>query len=148
MTIKFFSPRDLPYGAFSNFARYAFIVEAEVFRTSEHFYQAQKFIFSPSAYTQIVFASTPKEAATLGRTLAPLRDDWEQVKIKCMKWALFHKFTAHQSLRDLLVDTGTEQIVENSPYDLYWGIGRDGTGLNMLGKLLMQLRTHFQMQDR
>jgi predicted NAD-dependent protein-ADP-ribosyltransferase YbiA (DUF1768 family) len=38
------------------------------------------------------------------------------------------------------MDTGNEELVENSPYDYYWGVGRNGTGKNRLGILLMKLR--------
>jgi predicted NAD-dependent protein-ADP-ribosyltransferase YbiA (DUF1768 family) len=38
------------------------------------------------------------------------------------------------------MDTGTEELIEDSPVDYYWGCGADGSGKNMLGKLLMELR--------
>ncbi len=31
-------------------------------------------------------------------------------------------------------------LTENSPYDYFWGIGNDGTGKNLLGKILMETR--------
>ena len=31
-------------------------------------------------------------------------------------------------------------LVENAPNDYYWGCGKDGSGKNMLGQLLMKLR--------
>jgi ribA/ribD-fused uncharacterized protein len=42
--------------------------------------------------------------------------------------------------RQALIDTGGEVIEEVSPFDYYWGIGRDGTGRNMLGEVLMDIR--------
>jgi predicted NAD-dependent protein-ADP-ribosyltransferase YbiA (DUF1768 family) len=31
-------------------------------------------------------------------------------------------------------------IVENSPFDDYWGCGKDGSGQNKLGQILMEVR--------
>ncbi|QHO44322.1 Riboflavin biosynthesis protein PYRR [Arachis hypogaea] len=42
----------------------------------------------------------------------------------------------------LLLTTGSV-LVEASPHDFFWGGGRDGKGLNYLGRLLMKLRSEF-----
>lgn len=73
------------------------------------------------------------------RTL-PLRYDWEQVKDDIMRKAVLCKFSTHGNIRDILLSTGDEEIVENSPIDFYWGCGSDGSGKNMLGKILMEVR--------
>ena len=39
-----------------------------------------------------------------------------------------------------------EEIIENAPHDFYWGCGRDGTGRNMLGRILMEVRTALRNQ--
>jgi len=39
--------------------------------------------------------------------------------------------------------TGTEEkeeLIEQTSTDYYWGCGTNGTGKNMLGKILMQVR--------
>jgi N-glycosidase YbiA len=71
----------------------------------------------------------------------PLRADWEAVKDDVMRKAVLRKFERHAALRAVLLDTGDEEIIENSPIDPYWGCGADGLGLNMLGKILMETRT-------
>ena len=63
-----------------------------------------------------------------------------------MRRALRAKFAAHSDLRDLLLATGDEEIVENAPGDFYWGCGRDGTGRNRLGALLTELRADLRSQ--
>ncbi len=50
------------------------------------------------------------------------------------------KFQTHRDIRDILLSTGNAEIVENSPIDFYWGCGADGSGKNMLGKILMEVR--------
>jgi len=68
-------------------------------------------------------------------------EDWEEVKDGIMLDALRLKFTQHSELKELLLSTGDEEIIEDSPIDSYWGCGSDGEGKNMLGKLLMKLRS-------
>lgn len=70
----------------------------------------------------------------------PLRTDWEDVKDAIMLDAVRCKFQTHEHPRDLLLSTGNAYIAENAPMDAYWGIGPDGTGLNRLGEILMQVR--------
>ncbi len=108
--------------------------------TTEHYFQAQK--FEDAAYQQkIRNAHSAKEAASLGRSRElPIRADWEQVKDEVMYRAVLKKFQTHKDIRELLLSTGIEEIVENAPGDYYWGCGKDGTGLNKLGKILQRVR--------
>jgi len=54
--------------------------------------------------------------------------------------ALRAKFTKHPKLGKELVETGNRQLIEHYMYDDYWADGGNGNGLNMFGKLLMQIR--------
>lgn len=69
------------------------------------------------------------------------REDWESVKDNIMRQGIWAKFTQNPNLTNTLIGTGNNPIAENSPRDAYWGIGSDGSGLNMLGKILMEART-------
>jgi predicted NAD-dependent protein-ADP-ribosyltransferase YbiA (DUF1768 family) len=40
----------------------------------------------------------------------------------------------------MLLATGDEEIIEAAPTDTYWGVGRDGTGQNKLGKIIARIR--------
>jgi ribA/ribD-fused uncharacterized protein len=80
-------------------------------------------------------------AARLGRSRKqPLRHDWEDVKVEVMLRAVRAKFSQHGELRTLLLSTGDATIVEHTESDSYWGDGGDGSGSNMLGRILMQAR--------
>ncbi len=57
-----------------------------------------------------------------------------------MRRAVRKKFETHARARALLLGTGAERLVENAPGDRYWGCGADGTGKNMLGRILMEVR--------
>ena len=56
------------------------------------------------------------------------------------------KFAQHPDIRAVLLSTGDERLVEHTSSDSYWGDGGDGTGNNMLGKILMEIRE--RLRDR
>jgi len=139
MTIYFYTTGD-KYGCFSNFSPHGFEVDGVWWRTSEHFFQAQKFAGTPHAEA-VRQVKTPKDAARMGRKRSlPLRLDWNSVKDDIMRRGVLRKFETHADIREVLLSTGDELIVENSPIDYYWGCGADGSGKNMLGQILMELR--------
>lgn len=146
MTIYFYTVGG-DYGEFSNFSRHGFQIDGKYWKTSEHYFQAMK--FEGTEYEdKIREARSPKEAANLGRRRDfPLRKDWEDVKDDFMRQAVLTKFQTHQELSDLLRSTGNTPIVENAPSDYYWGCGQDGSGKNMLGKILMEVRDILNNSD-
>jgi N-glycosidase YbiA len=138
--ILFYSHHEEPYGVFSNFSAHGFTLDGKYWPTSEHYFQAQKFVGTPDE-EEIRLAPTPMKAANWGRERKrPLRADWEAVKEDAMRRALRAKFTTHPALRETLLATNDATLVENAPGDFYWGIGKDGSGKNRLGHLLMELR--------
>jgi N-glycosidase YbiA len=139
--IDFYRTHDR-YGEFSNFASYPIEIDGRVWPTSEHYFQAQKFPADPEYQEAIRRERSPMNAAQMGRDRSrPLRADWEQVKDAIMTEAVRAKFTQHPELAELLVGTAEATLVEHTKNDSYWGDGGDGSGKNMLGKILMQLRT-------
>ena len=84
-------------------------------------------------------AATPGAAKRAGRTLT-LLPNWNTLKVDAMRLVLRLKFQQHPRLASQLRDTGSALLIEDSPFDRFWGTGRDGTGQNMLGTLLMELR--------
>lgn len=139
--IKFYSPRN-DYGCFSNFSRHPVEMGRITYQTSEHFFQSQKYA-GTDIETQIKNCKTPGEAARMGRDRnhpVPLRRDWEKVKDNVMRAVILAKFTQHKDLNEVLLSTGDAQLIEDTTGDYYWGCGTDGTGKNMLGKILMETR--------
>ena len=139
MVIYFYTTQD-EYGEFSNFSKHGIEVDGLWWKTVEHYFQAQK--FSDAIYQEkIRLAHSPKQAAELGRSRKlPIRSDWEHVKDEIMFKAVMKKFLTHPSLKQLLLDTEDQEIIENAPGDYYWGIGKDGTGQNKLGQILIKVR--------
>lgn len=148
MTIYFYKVNG-PYGCFSNFSPHPIKLDGLSWQTVEHYYQAQKFVgtYDQGTIPLIRDAKTPMEAAILGRDRTrKLRIDWEKVKLQIMWQGVFTKFLTHTDIQNILLDTGEELLVEDSPTDYYWGCGQDQTGQNQLGKILMKVRQEIRQQ--
>lgn len=137
--IIFYSVND-EHGYFSNFAPYPIKLKRKRWPTSEHYFQAQK--FAGTEHEGLIRkAQTPMTAARMGRDRKrPIRRDWESVKDDIMRDAVYAKFAQHHDLRQLLLDTGDAELIEHTANDSYWGDGGDGSGSNMLGIILMEVR--------
>lgn len=61
-----------------------------------------------------------------------------------MRAGLRLKFQQNPHILEKLLGTGARTIVEHTVNDSYWGDGGDGSGLNRLGKILMELREEFK----
>src|SRR5438270_10156416 len=141
--VQFYSVAD-EFGCFSNFAPYPIGLAGKVWPTSEHYFQAQK--FEDAAHREAIRkAKSPMLAARPGRDRkSKLRRDWESVKVSVMTEAVRAKFTQHDDLRATLTGTGNAKLVEHTENDHYWGDGGDGSGKNMLGQILMGIRSELQ----
>ncbi len=142
MTIYFYKVSEF-YGCFSNFSPHAIQLRGQSWPTTEHYYQAQKFLNTEDEALCLVIQAvqTPGEAAAIGRDSSHrIRADWEQVKNQIMREAVLTKFLTHLDIQAVLLSTGEHYIVENSPTDAYWGCGSDRKGQNQLGRTLMSVR--------
>ena len=136
----YFYAETEPYFEFSNFYLRSLSIDGVDWPSTEHYYQAQKFLAAPDR-ERIRNCASAAEAFMLGQSLITARvDDWDAIKVAVMRKALQHKFAQHADLRQLLLATGAAVIIEKSLVDSFWGIGADGKGANMLGLLLMELR--------
>lgn len=77
----------------------------------------------------------------------PLRPYWDTLCIGVMYLALLEKFK-DPKLRKLLLSTGSKTIIEDSPFDYKWGVGKSGKGSNYLGKLLMDVRAVIRGEEK
>jgi N-glycosidase YbiA len=130
------------YGRLGNFSRDPFMLHGEVWRTSEHLFQALKHSTVDGAYAgRIRDAKTPRRARDLAWAEGhPPRADWDDVRDDAMRLAVLCKFVGQPELESLLLSTGNREIIEASKEDRYWGEGSDRTGQNMLGRILMEVR--------
>ena len=118
-----------------------FTADGKEWKTSEHFFQAQKFPDNPEYQERIRLTPSPMIAKRLGVSRkVKLRDDWDSYRLVAMKSALTHKFSQNQRLKEMLLATAGKTLVEASPKDSFWGCGADGAGKNWLGRLLEEVR--------
>jgi ribA/ribD-fused uncharacterized protein len=137
--IKFYSESQA-WGEFSNFALYPIKLDGKIWQTSEHYFQAQK--FEDKNYKEKIRKSiSPMKAAELGRSRKiKIKQNWDRIKDNVMYTVVLAKFTQHQELKEILLNTSNFKIIEHTENDSYWGDGGDGSGLNKLGKILMKVR--------
>lgn len=139
--LKFYKLND-PGGFMSNFYRSTFKIYGRTWATVEHAYQAQKCV-DDKEYNDIHEAKTPRIARNLGQEVK-MRKDWDSVKRSVMKECCMAKFTQDEMLKKELLDTGDQELIEDSPVDWYWGCGADGKGQNVLGQVLMEIRAELK----
>ena len=146
LVIEFYDKHS-GYYEFTNFYQGKPIeIDGVSWKTAEHYFQAKKF---DGDFAQLKSDVRAKDSAreaykAAASNKAYWRSDWQQVKVSVMRRALYAKFSQDKNLRKSLCGTGNAQLVEASPKDAFWGYGPDGKGKNMLGKLLMELRTELQ----
>jgi ribA/ribD-fused uncharacterized protein len=118
--------------------------------TVEHEFQAAKYGSGTIGYKNVMLCKSPGAAKRLGRA-AKLPSDWDTRRIHVMKAALLKKFAA-EPMRSWLIATGHIPLVEgNYWHDNIWGNCtckrcESIPGLNMLGLLLMEVRSNLQQQ--
>lgn len=134
----YFSDDANPYYEFSTiYPGYKFSVNGIQFPTANHYYHWQKFNDNITKY-RILSAPTGKMAGYVA-------DDAKHLiipsfnKETAMANALKEKFTQNDQLKKLLLSTKPFQLIQHTS-DKYWSDGGDGSGKNILGKLLMELR--------
>jgi ribA/ribD-fused uncharacterized protein len=137
--IKFYRINE-KYGCFSNFSKHPIFLDGQHWKTSEHYFQAQKFE-NKKDRLDVQRAKTPGEAARIGRDRnRELKSDWEEIKDDVMRKAVRAKIMQHPQVKETLLSTNDAIIIEHTKNDSYWADGGDGSGKNMLGKILMEIR--------
>ena len=108
--------------------------KGEVYKSSETIYQMEK--CEKEEDKKAFRMLNGYEAKRLGRRVN-MRSDWNDIKVDVMRDILSCKFDSNLYNKLLEVE---EDIVEDNHWgDRFWGVC-NGTGENMLGKLLMELR--------
>lgn len=145
--VHFYNTRG-EHGCFTNFSRHVVEMEDKEWPTSEHYFQAMKRRgVDEEAVEAVRKASHPGEAAKMGRDKStPIREDWDDIRDDVMRYVVYWKFRQHRDCMATLLETGEAKLVERTARDNYWGDGGDGSGENMLGKILMEVREVLRKQ--
>lgn len=151
-----FLKTDEPFGGLSNMAGgYPIHVNGVRILTSEALYQACRFPHLPDVQKLIIGQISPMTAKMRSKPYRKdSRPDWDQVRVRIMRWSLRMKLANNwNAFSTLLLKTGERPIVEESRKDDFWGakVVDDGdtlVGMNVLGRLLMELREQVKQQGR
>ncbi|KAK8147223.1 hypothetical protein G3M48_001978 [Beauveria asiatica] len=141
-----------------------------IYQTAEHYMMYQKAILfnDKEVGEEILAADSPRKVKALGRKVKGFSDkQWAANREMIVRKGNILKFTnavtekglcegttencapIEGSLMDMLLATGTKELVEASPTDRIWGVGysaknapanRAKWGKNLLGKVLMEVR--------
>ena len=151
-----FLKTDEPFGGLSNMAGgYPIHVNGVRILTSEALYQVCRFPHLPEVQKLIIGQISPMTAKMRSKPYRKdSRPDWDQVRVRIMRWCLRMKLANNwNTFSALLLKTGERPIVEESRKDDFWGakVVDDGdtlVGMNVLGRLLMELREQVKQQGR
>lgn len=162
-----------PYGCLANFYRTATPImwEGKAYATAEHLYHARKFIFpgAPPRFLQyaeeIRKASTPWKAKILGQHSHLTRYPWQRAlsviinrypdvrvdaqelderRLGIMADCIRCKILQDPHSRSVLLSTGTAPIIKAG--HPFWGADPWGNCANMIGEILMAVRSELQRQ--
>jgi ribA/ribD-fused uncharacterized protein len=157
--ILFYDKKDKETYFLSNFYSIPVEYDGKTYPSSEHAYQASK--FEDDDYREeIRNANTPGISRLLGtqkvkgnynwqeevRKIIDSYPDvkviknWDLIKDDKMREIVYLKFSQNPELMNQLLSTGDALLIENSPRDDYWGIGKNRKGKNRLGEILMETR--------
>ena len=144
-TIRFYRASG-QYGFLSNLFKRSLKFEDRIFPASEYAYLFGKFK-DEEAREWAMKAPKPHLISILAHGLFSwdIVDNWSKKKIDRMYKVLQAKFL-DEELKEKLLETGDAVLIEESKTDAFWGIGKKGTGKNMLGKLLMKIRNELKCE--
>ncbi|KAI8073146.1 hypothetical protein BC940DRAFT_290650 [Gongronella butleri] len=135
--------------------------EGRLFSNAEQYMMYQKAILmnDTDMAAIILEEQDPRKIKALGRRIKNFDAAvWDAHKQDVVYQGNLLKFTQHDKLRTILMNTKSKNIVEASPYDAIWGIGltevnarkvapEDWPGQNLLGKMLMKVRTTLALEN-
>ncbi len=133
-------------GYLANYASYGFTKDGIFYKTVEHYYQAMKFP-EGKIRSSIIAAETPKEASNIGRDRNNKRiDNFKSIKKQVMFEGILEKFRQNRDIAYKLIETRNKDIAEATIDEYYWGIGKDKTGENNIGKIIVKVREQIKKE--
>jgi ribA/ribD-fused uncharacterized protein len=133
---------------FSNFSSFQVEWRGRVWQTSEHAYQAARYMgVAEDLVEKIAATRSAHEAWSLGTHVNKARqiENWPDIKAEVMYDICKHKLQQNPCVAKQLKLTNDEHLVEDSPVDSFWGWGSDRQGRNELGKIWMKLREELRV---
>jgi ribA/ribD-fused uncharacterized protein len=131
------------YNVLSNFSAFKISYKNQEWMTSEHAYQAAKFL-DKDIQEKIQQTSSAYDAKMLALEYSDhVREDWIDINVIVMKEIITEKAKQYPYIQKKLLTSGNLEIIEDTD-DEFWGRGESGLGKNMLGQLWMEVREELQ----
>lgn len=138
---------------FSQWYPAAFTVDGICYLTAEHWMMVGKArLFEPIWIERILANPDPSAAKAFGRKINHFNQSvWLQHRFELVVQGNLAKFSQNVALKEFLMATADQVLVEASPVDQIWGVGlaaddpraanpAEWCGLNLLGFALMRVR--------
>ncbi len=117
-----------------------FQLEGVEWKTAEHYFQAMRFE-SEDYREKIRLSNSTQDAVKLGNSwFKKKKSNWKKEQMTLMTRALYTQCQIYPEMKQAILETGEETLVENSQFDYFWGCGRDRRGDNCYGRILMNIR--------
>lgn len=159
--ILYFFSKEPENREFSNFYETLFKLDDVEYKSAEHAFQAikAKTFGDEEIFSKILKAKSAQSAKSFGKKVKDFKEDvWTAKKEDVMRSILRAKFTQNLELRKKLIDTEDKIMANADARDKYWGIGTSASttiardpkkwkGENLLGKLLMEIRSELKAES-
>jgi len=139
-------PLEIFYIYFSPYTAHALEIGGMVYPTLEHAYQCSRYT-DPKIIEEIRAARSPVKAWETSSKYKHLQIPEfknESHKLGVMKKLMRLKAGQHEEIRTALANSGDMKIVKHlvapPPGDGFWDDGKDGKGLNHIGRMWMEIR--------
>lgn len=146
--IRGFNREDSKYHYMSNLAlcpiEYKVGGAVLAFPSIEHLYQCIK-CTDEREFWRVYNTHHPIQARRMGRGVQYDAPYWYKYRASIMRACIEIKFKQHDRIARLLSATQGDIIEDSNIKDSFWGIG-SGTGRNILGHILMDIRDSLRIQ--
>jgi ribA/ribD-fused uncharacterized protein len=139
-------PLEKFYIYFSPYTAHAIEIDGSVFPTVEHAYQCKRYT-DKKIIEEIRSAKSPVKAWEVSSKYKHLQIPEfknEEYKLRVMKDLMRLKAIQHEEIKKALIDSSDMRIVKHivtyPPGDGFWDDGEDGSGLNHIGRMWMEIR--------
>ena len=130
-----------PTTGFSNFSTHSIYLKEFniIFPSTEAAFNAFKDPDNKEYIEQLKNTKTPFSVKDLGKK-CNLRTDWYERREEFMTIVINSKLNQHEDFKENLKNSFLRKIIHHTQKDKFWGDGPDGSGKNILGKILMKCR--------
>lgn len=140
--IKIFNPNEIPYGRLSNNYYFPIFFKGERWNTVSHYIYSE-LLCSPQYRTLVKNQRNPKDVYRLYQQLSK-ECEHNTIRDAIVEF-VEERIKIYPDFEKALLETGNTPIVYNSTNN-FLGVGIDGKGLNILGRIYEKIRYRVQIK--